>query len=124
MEDEIGREEDGQGDCLSDAGSGQGQSFQTFVAEAAHVKELVAALDQDEGIVSQVCTILDRYQEQPQLLDSHIECIVNPLAATLLYGSGIDGGSGKPPAEEKEIRRSCRVLYVLSKNRTFKVHSL
>jgi hypothetical protein len=121
MEDEHSGEEDGQGDALSDEGSGQGQSFQTFVAEAAHVKELVAALDQDEGIVSQVCTILDRYQEQPQLLDSHIESIVNPLAATLRSGCGIDGGSGKPPAQEKEIRRACRVLYVLSKVRGFKV---
>ena len=121
-EDEAGGDGEIQGgDAASDAGSALEQSFETFVAEAGHLKELVAAIDEDEGIVERICTILDRYQEQPQLLDPHIESIVTPLAATLRSGCGIDVGGGAAPAEQGQIRRASRALYVLAKVRGFKV---
>ena len=121
QDDAAARDEEGQNDAASDAGSEQGQSFATFVAEAAHLQELVAAMGDDEGIVGRICTILDRYQEQPQLLDPHLESIITPLAATLRSACGLGGKDGESLAGVREVRLACRVLYVLAKVRGFKV---
>ena len=121
QDDAAAQDEDRQNDAASDAGSGQGQSFATFVAEAAHLQELVAAMGDDEGIVGRICTILDRYQEQPQLLDPHLESIITPLAATLRSACGLGGKDGESLAGVSKVRLACRVLYVLAKVRGFKV---
>ena len=112
---------EGQGDAGSQAGSDHGQSYATFVTEAGHLKELVIEIDQEDGLVSRICTILDRYQEQPQLLDPHIESIVSPLSETLRSACGTPSSECEEPADERKIRRACRVLYFLAKVRGFKV---
>ena len=112
----------GQDDAVSDAGSAdEGASFASFVAEAGRLKDLVAAIHADEVAAGRVCSILDRYQEQPQLLDPHIESIVAPLAGTLRSACGIEGASAEATGEEKHLRTACHVLYVLAKVRGFKV---
>jgi hypothetical protein len=115
----------GYDDATSDAGSAdEGESFASFVAEAAHLKDMVGKVHTDSAASGRVCSILDRYQEQPQLLDPHIESIVAPLAATLRSACGIEGTGDAAPggdAGEKQLRTACRVLYVLAKVRGFKV---
>ena len=68
-------------DACSEAGSeGEGQSFATFVAEVGQLKDMVKLMDREENVDARMCAILERYQEQPQLLDTHIESLVTPLA--------------------------------------------
>jgi tubulin-specific chaperone D len=56
------------------------EKFETFFAEASEVMALIndfttGTTVSDESIV----TILEKYQEQPELLDSHLEAMVSPL---------------------------------------------
>eukprot|EP00854_Cymbomonas_tetramitiformis_P010531 gene10531-12462_t len=60
----------------------------TFVEEAAELTELVTLISESKGAplpteYKRFKQILDRYQEQPQLLDPHIEGMVTPLTAAL-----------------------------------------
>ena len=105
-------------DACSEAGSeGEGQSFATghFVAEVGQLKDMVKLMDREENVDARMCAILERYQEQPQLLDTHIESLVTPLAETLRSACRSDD------VTESQIRRTCHVLYVLTKVRGFKV---
>ncbi len=78
---------------------GLGCALEAF-AEAQEVREWVAALPrvaQDgyglEGHRQQFVTVLDRYQEQPHLLDPHLPALLSDLLA-LVRGAGDDGVPG------------------------------
>ncbi|KAF6263485.1 armadillo-type protein [Scenedesmus sp. NREL 46B-D3] len=88
--------------------------------EAAEIQGLVAAVVESGGAQARSCydrykAILTKYQEQPQLLDGHLEGIVQPLAvllrSTALSSTAQDTGS---------VQNICRLLHVLISVRGYK----
>jgi tubulin-specific chaperone D len=101
----------------------EGQSihsaFVTFVGEAAKILELSTQIVTNAEADTTLSMILDKYQEQCQLLDPHLDSIIHALFNPIkerrtvdLDSTAIDGNMA--------IHRSCRVIYSLCKVRGFK----
>jgi hypothetical protein len=61
------------------------------------------------------CSQLQRYQEQPELLDPHLELIITPLMLIACRGM-----SDVRPAALDACHRVFRVIYTLAKVRGYK----
>eukprot|EP00741_Cyanophora_paradoxa_P003051 tig00000663_g2963.t1 len=86
--------------------------FKSFVEESAQLLQLVGELptSREESTAEKICAILDKYQEQPQLLDPHLETI---LAGTMARVKRRD-----VPADV--LPRLFRVVYHITKVRGYK----
>src|SRR5579875_1527998 len=67
----------------------------SFFKEANELKELLSTFSQgqivSETTISRNISILEKYQEQPQLLDPHLQDLVSPLLLTArLYFSKLE----------------------------------
>uniref|UniRef100_A0AAY4BM32 Tubulin-specific chaperone D n=1 Tax=Denticeps clupeoides TaxID=299321 RepID=A0AAY4BM32_9TELE len=87
-------------------------------SETADVRSLIASLPEiypdgtaTESAMERFVAIMDRYQEQPHLLDPHLEWMVNMLLEL--------NRSEKTPAPA--VHLGCKFLYVISKVRGYKV---
>ena len=87
--------------------------------EAEEAAQLIGSLggggDEAAAAAERVCTILDRYQEQPGVLDPALELLVVPLLSvvrTLAHAGGA--------AVSASLRPPCRVMYTLCKVRGYK----
>jgi hypothetical protein len=98
------------------------ERFASFLVEAEELHNIVGGLAGPDGesLVERACTIIDKYQEQPQLLDPHLEAFVTPLVALVNAPEEARTGSGVWGAPIEIVHRACRLLYVLAKVRGFK----
>eukprot|EP00906_Rhabdomonas_costata_P018834 RCo027452 len=95
-------------------------------AEAAEVAQLLerfvqtaTPLKEAEEIHEKVIAILEKYQEQPQLLNPHLESLVSPLMEVVV--GHVASLRGQPSEREApKFVLVMRVLYVLTKVRGYK----
>ena len=102
-------EEDSEGPSIHAA-------YASFVGEATKILELSSQIGSNPEADSLLTGILDKYQEQCQLLDPHLESIVNALFIPIKSGRA----SSEARDQNVAIHRSCKVLYTLCKVRGFK----
>ncbi|ORX81575.1 ARM repeat-containing protein [Basidiobolus meristosporus CBS 931.73] len=82
----------------------------------------------EKCLTIELSKILEQYQEQPHLLDPHLESIVNPLIAELRNKLTSTQIVGDPACESEKVERRninshhslFQILYVLSKVRGYK----
>ena len=87
----------------------------SFVEEASELSSLILSLSEqrnqhDETRLKRIIDILEKYQEQPQLLDPHLENIITPLMQFVCEFSD----------DQKFIYNCLKFVYILSKVRGFK----
>ena len=99
-----------------DADRGDEQT-QAFFTEATEVVELVRSLSDEaashEVAAECVARVLDRYQEQPTVLDPQLEAMVIPLLEAVRR---VAHGRSRPDA----LPSACRIMYALCKVRGYK----
>eukprot|EP01114_Cavostelium_apophysatum_P022917 TRINITY_DN8458_c0_g1_i1.p1 TRINITY_DN8458_c0_g1~~TRINITY_DN8458_c0_g1_i1.p1 ORF type:complete len:441 (+),score=70.98 TRINITY_DN8458_c0_g1_i1:34-1323(+) len=92
------------------------EKFGSFVAESAELNQLIKTLMQEldqrtnDKIFERITTILGKYQEQPQLLDPHMEHLVTTLMS--LVRQNFD--------DPLFLSHLCKIIYVLAKVRGYK----
>jgi tubulin-specific chaperone D len=109
-------------DSLQEEGDGPSihSAYASFVGEAAKILELASQMGSNSNADTMLCTILDKYQEQCQLLDPHLESIVTSLFLPIKALNQLDD-SGKSHTDRNIVmHRTCRVIYTLCKVRGFK----
>eukprot|EP00284_Hemiselmis_tepida_P016887 CAMPEP_0174932034 /NCGR_PEP_ID=MMETSP1355-20121228/35491_1 /TAXON_ID=464990 /ORGANISM="Hemiselmis tepida, Strain CCMP443" /LENGTH=171 /DNA_ID=CAMNT_0016178431 /DNA_START=16 /DNA_END=527 /DNA_ORIENTATION=- len=91
------------------------EAFESFVVEAKEMKELLSTLAETPDGQARINSILDKYQEQSQLLDPHLEEMVTKLM-------GIVRAAGNDSLHDSKgaLRRASSVLYTVTKVRGFK----
>ena len=116
MEGDHAAEEHG-ADTMDEESEGPSihSAYVTFVGEASKILELSSQIGSNAEADSIVSAILDKYQEQCQLLDPHLESIINVLFNPI-KGSTVSTGR----SEKLAIHRACKVIYSLCKVRGFK----
>lgn len=84
-----------------------------FFSEASVIEEILAgqAVYNDEIAPVQICAILEKYQEQPELLDPHLEKMIGSLFAIVLnellcskYASESYNSSSQGTSNEEEMK--------------------
>lgn len=105
---------DGAEGADDDAGEMQVASF---FAEADEVVLLIESFDdpaaKHEAAAERVAHVLDRYQEQPSILDPKLEAMVTPLLEAVRRVS-------RDKAPKAVLPHACRVMYMLCKVRGYK----
>ncbi|GAA5989158.1 hypothetical protein JCM11641_002542 [Rhodosporidiobolus odoratus] len=71
----------------------------------------------EDGVVMELCAMLDEYQEQPHLLDPSLELLVSPLVVNLRQQVRLPD----PPLSSTRLNRTARLVYYLTKVRGSKV---
>lgn len=75
------RQEDSQ-EANPDIQDSPSVSFQSFVKESKELNQLISNIEKDllnDSLYSRCATIIEKYQEQPHLLDPHLAELVIPL---------------------------------------------
>jgi len=91
----------------------------SYFEEADEVVDTIKSFRQNNGkgmtdeSVGKVCIVLDKYQEEPQLLDAHLEDLVSPLLAL------VKGQVLKQEMDEV-LMQTCKLVYHLCKVRGYK----
>ena len=111
MADVIAPDDEGEG------AEQQQEAVDSFFAEADEVVRLISCFSDPEGAHEQaaerVASILDRYQEQPSILDPQLEAMVTPLLESVRLVA-------RHSASPVVLPHACRVMYTLCKVRGYK----
>jgi hypothetical protein len=93
------------------------QQTASFFIEADEVRGLIEGFGDSAGAhetaAERIVQVLDRYQEQPSILDPQLEAMVTPLLTSVRLVS-----RGQHP--DAVLTHSCRVMYTLCKVRGYK----
>ncbi|GBG59017.1 hypothetical protein CBR_g24365 [Chara braunii] len=138
-DDKVEGEREGEGDGEGEVGEGgeggeeeeeEGKErMRSFVEEADEMKKLISAISRADGaadpaIYKRMENILEKYQEQPQLLDPHLEAITVPTMAALdrRVMNGIAAGDvgDAESVDLSAVKKLCRLMRVLAKVRGYK----